>query len=59
MNITHITKNTCTQKWIFEPCTAMEHQAIERFISSLKSQYEVDIEEINESFARAMSADSL
>ncbi len=41
MNIIHITQETLREKWIFEPCTAMEHQAMEKLISSMKEHYGV------------------
>jgi hypothetical protein len=51
MNVMHVTKNA-QQKWIIEPCTAMEHQEMEKIILTLKTQFKVDIKKINESFAQ-------
>jgi hypothetical protein len=59
MNITHVTKDGCRQKWILEPHTAMEYSAVEKFISSLKDEYDIDIAEISESSAQVKSDDPL
>jgi hypothetical protein len=51
MNVMHVTKNA-QQKWIFEPCTAMEHQEMEKIILTLKTKFKIDIKKINDSFAQ-------
>jgi hypothetical protein len=48
MKITKITKDL-DEKWIFEPWTPNEYEAMQKVVSWLKNQFRIRMKEVNES----------